>query len=566
MSDSITVTDDVTITDDYYDLGTYGRKVSTDSPDAQLWFDRGLNWLYGFNHAEAIACFTKAIEADAGCAMAHWGVAIATGPNYNLPWHLMDGKNRARALEAAHAAAGAAQACCDERTVTDVERDLISALPARYPQAETIDDQMPWNQAFTDAMREVLAAHPDDLDVAAVFVDAILNETPWKMWDLKSGGVAEGAGTLEAREVLERAMDDQPATWDHPGMLHLYVHLMEMSPFPELALRAGDRLRSLVPDSGHLIHMPTHIDVLCGNYHDVVLYNQAAVRADRRWLEREGLFNVYTLYRNHNHHFVIYGAMFMGGYSAAMEAAQELIDTIPEDFLRIESPPFADAAEAFMSMKHHVMVRFGKWEELLAEEVPADQELYSATTAILRYARAVAHSALGNVAEAEAEREEFLAAKERVPDSRRVHNNTVVDLLGVAEAMLEGELEYRRGNFDEAFAHLREAVHREDNLLYDEPWGWMQPTRHALGALLLEQQRWDEAEAVYRADLGLDDTLSRASQHPNNLWALHGLHQCLTQRGEDVERALIGQQLDLALARSEVEVKASCFCSQAAMA
>jgi len=548
---------------DYYDLGPYRRPITTVSSDAQTWFDRGLNWLYAFNHEEAIRCFTSAVEADPSCAMGHWGIAIALGPNYNLPWTLMDETTRAKTLAGAFDASEAALALRDQ--VTEVEADLIGALAARYPQRDPIEDQMPWNYAFTNAMREVHTAHRDDNDVLAVFVDAILNETPWKMWNLKTGGVAEGAGTVEAREVLERAFDEVPSSWGHPGLLHLYIHLMEMSPWPELALRAGDRLRDLVPDGGHLIHMPTHIDVLCGNYHDVVVYNQKAVEADRRWLEREGLYNVYTLYRNHNHHFVIYGAMFLGQYSAAMAAAEEIIETIPEAFLRIPSPPMADSAEAFVGMKQHVLVRFGKWHEIIDQDLPEDAELYAATTALLLYAKTVAHSALGNVAEAERERAAFLEAKDNVPESRRVHNNTVVDLLKVAEAMMEGELEYRRGNHEVAFDHLRASVALEDNLPYDEPWGWMQPTRHALGALLMEQGHHEEAEAVYRADLGLDNTLSRASQHPNNLWSLHGLYECLSQRGEKVEALLIKQQLDLAQARSEVQVKASCYCRQAAM-
>jgi len=549
---------------DYYDLGPYRRSVTTTSDEAQLWFDRGLNWLYGFNHAEAIHCFDLAAEADPACAMAHWGVAVAMGPNYNMPWRLMDPKSKAQNLAGAHDAAQRALARRDG--LTPAEADLIDALTSRYPQREPIEDQRPWDKEYTNAMRQVHAGHPDDLDALAVFVDAILNETPWKMWDLKSGGVAEGAGTLEAREVLEHAFEELPDSWDHPGLLHLYVHLMEMSPTPEVALRAADRLRHLVPDSGHLVHMPTHIDVLCGNYHDVVVYNQKAVEADRKWLEREGPFSTYTLYRNHNHHFVIYGAMFAGQYSAAMAAAEELITTMPEEFLRIPSPPMADFAEAFVGMKQHVLVRFGRWEQIIAQDLPDDPELYSATTALMLYAKSVAHSALGHVADAERERAAFLAAKNKVPETRRVHNNTVVDLLEVAEAMMNGELEYRRGNFELAFDHLRRSVEIEDNLAYDEPWGWMQPTRHALGALLTEQGRHEEAEAVYRADLGLDSTLSRASQHPNNLWSLHGLHECLVQRGETVESILIKQQLDLARARSEVEVKASCYCHQAAMA
>lgn len=547
---------------DYYDLGTYHRPITTRSSEAQVWFDRGLNWLYAFNHAESVECFRRTIAADETCAIARWGLAMALGPNYNMTWDLMDPDSRAAALAGAYDAAQ--DALANLEGVTAVEAGLIEAVQARYPQRDPIDDQMPWNKDFTNAMRVVSRAHPDDRDVLTVFVDAILNETPWQMWNLETGGVAEGAGTVEARSALERAFDELPSSWDHPGLLHLYVHLMEMSPFPQLALRAGDRLRTLVPDSGHLIHMPTHLDVLCGNYHDVVVYNQKAVAADRKWLEREGPFNVYTLYRNHNHHFVIYGAMFLGRYSAAMAAAEELIETIPEDFLRTPSPPMADFAEAFVGMKQHVLVRFGRWADIIEQDLPTDQELYSSTTALMRYAKSVAHSALGNVEGAEREKAAFLAAKDRVPETRRVHNNIVVDLLEVAEAMLEGELEYRRGNHDGAFEHLRRAVQVEDDLLYDEPWGWMQPTRHALGALLLEQGHYDEAEAVYRADLGLDGTLSRASQHPNNLWSLHGLHECLAHRGEEVESRLIEQQLDLAMARSEVEVQASCYCRGAA--
>jgi tetratricopeptide (TPR) repeat protein len=341
---------------------------------------------------------------------------------------------------------------------------------------------------------------------------------------------------------------------------------MEMSPTPEKALRHGDRLRRIMPDGGHLIHMPTHIDVLCGNYHDVVFWNREATRADQRWLAREGYENVYTLYRNHNHHFLIYGAMFLGQYSVAMEAAEELIGQIPEDFLRIESPPFADAAEAFVAMKQHVLIRFGKWQEIIDEPLPDDQELYSATTAIILYAKTVANAALGHIDEAERCRAAFAEAAAVVPESRRVHNNTVVDLLEVASAMADGELAYRRGDHDEAFEHLRRAVQIEDDLLYDEPWGWMQPTRHALGALLLEQGHHEEAEAVYRADLGMDDSVARSRHHPNNLWSLYGLLECLEHRGEEVEAALIRQQFDLAQARSEVPVKASCFCHQAAMA
>ena len=217
-------------------------------------------------------------------------------------------------------------------------------------------------------------------------------------------------------------------------------------------------------------------------------------------------------------------------------------------------------------MKQHVMVRFGRWQDIIDQDLPADLDLYCATTAMMLYAKTVAHSALGNVDEAEAHKARFLEAKGRVSEGRRVHNNTVADLLDVAQAMLEGELEYRKGNHDVAYGHLRRSVALDDALPYDEPWGWMQPARHALGALLLEQGHAEEAEAVYRADLGLDGSLARSSQHLENVWSLHGLHECLTRRGATAEAAIIKQRLDLAQARADVPIKASCFCRQIAMA
>jgi tetratricopeptide (TPR) repeat protein len=547
---------------DYYDLGAYSRRITTKSPEAQVWFDRGLNWLYGFNHAEAIKCFGEVLKHDPDCPMAHWGVSYAAGPNYNLPWHLYDPQGKAMALGAAYDAMKAANAVADR--ATPVEQALIKALAIRYPQRTPIEDQRDWDKAFTNEMRRVFGQFPGDLDVGCAFADAIMNETPWKMWDLEASGAAEGAGTKEVVGLLEGLFNDHPAAWDHPGLLHLYVHLMEMSPFPQRALRHGDKLRELMPDSGHLVHMPTHIDVLCGNYRDVVVYNQRAVEVDRKYLAREGAGGIYTMYRSHNHHFIIYGSMFLGQFEPAIKAAQELIDTTPEALLRVPSPPMADFLESYLATKQHVLVRFGKWREIIAQELPQDRDLYCCTTAMILYAKGLAHSVLGEIAEAEKARAAFLEAKVRVPDTRRLHNNTVVDMLAIATEMLDGELEYRRGNFDKAFAHLRRSVELEDSLPYDEPWGWMQPTRHALGALLLEQGKLAEAEAIYRADLGFDKTVSRACWHPDNVWSLHGLHECLSRRGETLEAPLIKARLDLAQARADAPVRASCLCRRQA--
>ena len=220
----------------------------------------------------------------------------------------------------------------------------------------------------------------------------------------------------------------------------------------------------------------------------------------------------------------------------------------------------ADWAEGFIPMRLHVLVRFGRWREIVAEPLPADPELYCMTTAILHYAKGIAHATLGDLAAADRQRELFDEAVARIPESRAIFNNTGLDLLAIAAAMLNGEIEYRRGNVDAGFAHLRRAVELDDTLPYDEPWGWMQPVRHALGALLLEQGRVTEAAAVYRADLGLDDSVSRPSRHPNTVWSLHGLHECLVRSGETAEAAVIRPQLDRALGLATVDIGSSCFC------
>ncbi|MDG1423913.1 MAG: hypothetical protein P8P89_00450 [Paracoccaceae bacterium] len=547
----------------YYDLGAYSLAITTASPEAQKWFDRGLNWTYGFNHHEAVSCFQKVLAADPSCAMAHWGIAYASGPNYNMPWKLFDKAGRKAALEAAYDATQQAIGLCSG--ITPIEAALISALQARYPQRALDDDMENWDDRFAAEMRAVFGAFPDALDVRSVFVEAMLNRTPWKMWDLPSGMPAEGADTTECQQVLEAAFANDPAAMQHPGLLHLYVHLMEMSPFPERALKAGDALRTLVPDAGHLVHMPTHIDVLCGNYSDVVLWNQKAVEADLKYYEREGAFNIYTGYRQHNYHFVIYGAMFLGQFEPALAAVRGMAETTPEDMLRMPSPPMADYFESYLSMEPHLLVRFGKWHEAIALPLPDDQELFCTLTAFTHYARGVAHAALGHVAEAEVEEKLFLAAKARVPDSRVLHNNKVIHLMEIATHMLRGEIAYRQGHFDQAFAQLRQAITIEDNLPYDEPWGWMQPTRHALGALLFEQGHITEAETAYREDLGLGGQLSRATVHPDNVWSLKGLYDCLEARGEVVEIVHIRHRLQMAEARADHSIKASCACAQAAL-
>ena len=280
-----------------------------------------------------------------------------------------------------------------------------------------------------------------------------MNETPWQMWDLPSASRPQERGTEECRAVLEQAFNNVPAAWDHPGLLHLYVHLMEMSPFPQLALRAGDRLREIVPELAVISSTCRRISMCCAGItmtcSSIISGTDAGPQVPRLFgrsgrlpAVRHPQLPLRDLRRD-----------VPRRYTPAITAAEELIATVPEAVLRITSPPMADFLEGYLTMKQHVLVRFGKWREIIEQKLPEDRDLYCSNVAMLHYAKAVAHSALGNVAEAEAEKALFMAAKTRVPESRLVHNNTVVYLLGVAEAMLDGELEYRKGNYDTAFAH-----------------------------------------------------------------------------------------------------------------
>ncbi|WP_048631036.1 tetratricopeptide repeat protein [Mycolicibacterium aurum] len=544
-------------TEPYYDLGSYHRPTDTPSAEAQVWFDRGMVWSYAFNHEEAIHCFDRALELDADFALARWGVAYAIGPNYNKGWEAFDPVDLAASLARARKELGLAAT----GRASAVERGLIAALTERFPtdDADDADALQAGHSAYADAMYALAQDYPDDVDVAALAADALVNVTAWALWDSRTGEPAPGSRVVEAKRIMDDALATA-AGRTHPGVLHIYLHTMEMSTTPQEALPAADLLRGLVPDAGHLQHMPSHIDVLCGNYHDSVVANLAAVDVDRRFVEHQGALNFYSLYRAHNLHFVVYSAMFEANSAVALQAADDLADQLTPELLAIESPPMADWLEAFVPLRVHVLIRFGRWAELIDTTLPDDPELYCTTTATIHYGRGVAHAASGHLDRAEAERELFTAAYARIPDSRYLFNNTSRDILAVGAEMLDGEIDYRAGRFDDAFMHLRRAVELDDNLPYDEPWGWMQPTRHALGALLLEQGHVDEAARVYAADLGLDPTLSRPCQHPGNVWSLHGYHECLTRLGRDAEAVIIGRQLELASARADVPIVASCAC------
>ncbi|KAI1340631.1 TPR domain protein [Xylariaceae sp. FL0016] len=546
-------------TDGYYDLGSYKRLVSTTNETARRWFNRGLVWSYAFNHEESARCFQQAIESDREFGLAYWGLAYSLGPNYNKPWDFFDAVELEAVVQRTHHAVKQASSCLSG--ALPIERALVNALQFRYlhEHVDVDEDCSNWNQKYADAMTEVYHEFGNDLDVAALYADALMNLSPWQLWDLESGEPASGARTLEITSILERAMAQEGGS-RHPGILHLYIHLMEMSPTPGRALDAANTLRDLVPDAGHLRHMPTHIDILIGDYQNAMESNQKAILADEVYFQREDPLKFYTLYRCHNFHFRIYAAMFAAQSEACMETVAQLEGVLPEQLLRVSSPPMADWLEAFLAIRMHALIRFGRWQEIMDLQFPSDEALYCTTTAMTVYAKGVALAAIGDVTGAMEQRRRFAVASKAVPPSRMIFNNKSIDLLQVAEAMLDGELQYRRGEYDLAFAHLREANKRSYALPYDEPWGWMQPPSHALGALLTERGRFSEAADVYAEDLGLGGSLPRALQHPRNVWALHGYYECLVKLGRKEEALAIKPQLDTAAAGADVPVESSCFC------
>ncbi len=510
-------------------LGGFTRKVTTASAEAQRYFDQGLAFMYAFNHDEAIRAFRRAAELDPKCAMAQWGVAIANGPHINNPVVPPD---RARAAWEALAAAKALAA-----GASPVERDLIRATQSRYadPQPE---DRKPLEQAYADAMRSAWKQHPKDADVGALFAESLADLRPWDLWT--PDGQPQ-PGTDELIATLESVLALDPR---HPLANHLYIHAVEASPHPEKADRAADALRDLQPGLGHLVHMPSHIDIRRGRWEEAVAANAKAIEADRRYAARAPEQGFYRLYMAHNHHMLTYGAMMTGQSALALRTIRAMVADIPLEFFRANA--FADG---FMAMPLEVLMRFGRWDEILAE--PPFPDFVPISRALQHYARAVAHAAKGDVAAAQTEQVAFLEARTRVPKEAQFGNNTGSDVLDVAERLMKGEILYRSGQPEEGIAALREAVTREDKLRYDEPPDWIQPVRHALGAALLSSGRLAEAEAVFREDL---------AKLPGNGWGLYGLQRALQLRKKADEAAATEKQFDETWRQADVQIKSPCLC------
>ena len=548
---------------DRFNLGAHRKPISTTSPRAQNWFDLGLNWCYGFNHEEGVKCFRKALEFDPNCVMAHWGIAYGSGPFYNNVWRQFSADEADEAAKLCFDHIQAARACADH--ATSLENQMVEALALRFQEphgvsGETFDR---WDDDYADAMRRVYNLHKDDHDVAAIFAEAAMTRTAWKLWDVKRGIPAPGSDVLEALAVIEHsiALCDAAKEPPHPAILHLHIHATEMSNHPEQAMHSADILGGLCPDSGHLNHMPGHTYVLCGAYEKAKMASEKAIRADNKYVDYAGPFNFYTTARCHDLHLMMYACMYLGQFRPALAAADQMCATLSKDVLSVKDrPQMAITMEGYFSMKMHVLVRFGRWQDIIETPLPDDPDLYCVSTAMHHYAKGVANAALKNFDTAENERRLFHASLARIPDNRKFFNNSARAILEVGEKMLDGELAYHQGHFEQAFADLRASVYRDDNLEYTEPWAWMHPPRHALAALLAEQGHFEEAEEVYRTDLGLNGVLQRCSQHPDNVWALHGLVECLRRRGETIELPHFEEKLAFAVSKTDVPVTSSCMC------
>lgn len=514
----------------YQGLGPHTRKVSTASPEAQAYFNQGLNFLFAFNHNEAARSFRKAAELDPACAMAWWGLAISQGPHINHP---------TVTPEQARVALEALDKARDPTTkATQFERDLIDALALRCV-ADPPEDRSALDTAYSLALANLWEAHPDQADLGALYAESLMNLHPWDLYDIKGQPRPD---TQKIVDLLEKVLALESF---HPLANHLYIHAVEASANPERAADAADRLRHLQPGLSHNVHMPSHIDVRLGRWKQAIEANELAIEADRRFLALQPDPGFYGLYIAHNFHMLGFAAMMRGQSEKAIQAIDQAIATVPESWAR-ENAAFADG---YMIMPLEVRMRFGRWDEILA--APAPPEIFPLARALRFYARAVSLAAQGRVQEARAEREAFFKARAEVPEDAFFGNNKASDLLDVAQHLMSGEILYRQGDEEAAFSDLREAVKRQDQLRYSEPPDWIQPVRHALGAALMQSGRFAEAEQVYREDL---------ERQPDNGWSLFGLMQSLQMQGNNDEAAKVRARWQEVWKEADVTLSSSCFC------
>jgi tetratricopeptide (TPR) repeat protein len=501
-------------------MGEYSHPINTSNPEAQTFFDQGLALLYNFNHAEAERSFRKAAALDPKAPMPWWGVGVALGLNYNRDVAKLEGERLQGAYEAAQRALELS------RGGWPTEAALAEALATRYSLDPAADHDV-LNRRYSDAMRVAYHRFPDDPEIAVMYADAIMNLRPWQLW--KTDGTPE-EGTAELVQVLERVLRRFP---DHPGANHYYIHAVEASKTPERALASAQRLESLVPGAGHLVHMPTHIYIHTGHIDRIADLNARAAEADEKYLEIARPQGIYEMYYGHNVHFVVVGNILTGRYEEAVEHGEKLarlfaphVDHMPE---------MTEWTQAMPLMAH---IRFHRWQTILDAPRP-DAAARPLLAAFDAYARALAYGMTGNAGKASREAESFERIRATVPEDRRIVVwNSGVEVLEMVSHLLKGQL---ATDPDEAVRHLEIAATRQDAFTYDEPEPWPWSVRETLGAVLLKAGRATDAEKVFRHDLELNPRSGRA---------LFGLAKSLEAQGRHAEAAAVQREADAAWARA----------------
>jgi tetratricopeptide (TPR) repeat protein len=509
----------------FNDLGDYGRPVTTSSELAQSYFDQGLILAYGFNHAEAHRSFAEASKQDPGCALCAWGEAYVLGPNINKP---MDDADVPTAWEATQRALAA------QDGASPVERDLIDALAKRYA-AEAVTDRMELDLAYAEAMRSVAAKYPDDLDVQTLFAEAVMDTMPW---DYYVDPANPRPATFEVLAALESVMERNP---DHPGALHLYIHAVEPSTTPDRGEKAADRLGSLSPGAGHLVHMPSHIYLRVGRYHDASSANEKAATADESYITQCRAQGFYpAAYYPHNVHFLYASAAFEGRSAVSIGAARKLSANMTPEM--VAAVPIV---EEFVPMELYALARFGRWEELSAAEAPPTEWRYA--TGAWHFGRGMAAAARGDLETARAELDSLrsIGAEPALAELYFASGSTPAQLLAIAGLVLQARIAGEAGHWNDAIPVLEEAVTLQDALPYTEPPPWYFPNREALGHALLQAKRPADAEAVFTKQL--DYT-------PRNGWSLRGLADSQRAQGKTDAANATEQQLREVWQRADIEV------------
>lgn len=512
-------------------LDVYQYKVTTKSKEAQKYFNQGFVLNYGFNHAEAARSFRQAIAEDPECAMCYWGLAYVLGPNYNAPMEV-------DVLPAAHEALQQARLVMHKASAK--ERALIEALAKRYPPSKDVDGT-PYYEAYANAMREVMRTYPDDLDIAVMTAESLMNLHPWDLWQ-KNGDAQPW--TPEIVQIIEGALARNPT---HPQAAHLYIHALEASPDPEKVLIAAKMLEDRVPGSGHLVHMPSHIYINTGHYHDGAMANERAVKIDSMYVESCHEAGIYPLaYYPHNWHFLAACSALEGRGERALQASKYMSDYVVDKELMYV--PELMTLQHFYSIPWFIMVKFAMWDDILKEPAPDPELKYP--TAIWNYAQAMAYAAKGQYDKA-ANAMKYVrdAAADPVMSEHRIFDiNTFAEVLQIAENVIQGEIVRRQGHYDIAANFFAQAVEIEDKLLYTEPPDWFFSVRHHLGDALLAAGKYAEAEAVYRRDL---------EEWKNNGWALMGLYKSLEGQRKSAEAQAVLDEFKEAWKHSKLMLKSS---------